>query len=148
MTAHESAGAPTEAGFGLVCRRGPDSTSNVRYEFIVNESNRWFIERNQGAVTMSSTPTILDEGALPAKLGTQELEISGLCATLADGQTTRLALFVGTQKVADITDVSSLDSDGWLGGLMSSGDDVSSTTTVAGYTESDLGNDGILAANA
>jgi hypothetical protein len=147
MTAHESAGAPTGAGFGLVCRRGPDSTSNVRYEFIVNESNRWFIERNQGAVTMSSTPTILDEGALPAKLGTQELEISGLCATLADGQTTRLALFVGTQKVADITDVSSLDSDGWLGGLMSSGDDVSSTTTVAGYTESDLGNDGILAAN-
>jgi hypothetical protein len=27
------------------------------------------------------------------------------------------------------------------------GDDVASTTTVAGYTESDLGNDGILAAN-
>ena len=150
MTAHESAGAPTGAGFGLVCRRGPDSTSNVRYEFIVNESNRWFIERNQGAVSMSSmssTPTILDEGALPAKLGTQELEISGICATLADGQTTRLALFVGAQKVADITDVSSVDSDGWLGGLISSGDDVSSTTTVAGYTESDLGNDGILAAN-
>jgi hypothetical protein len=147
MTAHESAGAPRGAGFGLTCRRGPDSTSNVRYEFIVNESNRWFIERNQGAVTMSSTPTILDEGALPTSLGTQELEISGMCATLADGQTTRLALFVGTQKVADITDVSSLDSDGWLGGLLSCGDDVSSTTTVAGYTESDLGNAGILAAN-
>jgi hypothetical protein len=96
---------------------------------------------------MSSTPTILDQGALPAKLGSQELEISGICATLADGQTTRLALFVGTEKVADITDVSSLDSDGWLGGLISSGDDVKSTTTVAGYTESDLGNDGILAAN-
>jgi hypothetical protein len=148
MTAHESAGAPTGAGFGLVCRRGPDSTSSVRYEFIVNESNRWFIERNQGAVTLSSPPpTILDEGALPARLGTQELQISGICATLADGQTTRLALFVGTQKVADITDVSSLDSEGWLGGLISSGDDVSSTTTVAGYTESDLGNAGILAAN-
>ena len=147
MTAHESAGAPARAGFGLVCRRGPDSTSNVRYEFIVNESNRWFIERNQGAVTLSSTPTILDEGTLPAKLGSQELQISGICATLADGQTTRLALFAGTEKVADITAVSSLDSDGWLGGLISSGDDMSSTTTVAGYTESDLGNDGILAAN-
>jgi hypothetical protein len=147
MTAHESAGAPSGAGFGLVCRRGPGSTSNVRYEFIVNESNRWFIERNQGAVTLSSTPTILDEGAMRAKLGAQEQQISGICATLADGQTTRLALFVGTQKVADITDVSSLDADGWLGGLISSGDDVSSTTTVAGYTESDLGNAGILAAN-
>ncbi|HEY3922992.1 MAG TPA: hypothetical protein VGL75_00355 [Acidothermaceae bacterium] len=148
MTAHESAGAPTGAGFGLVCRRGPDSTADVRYEFVVNESNRWFIERNQGAVSLSSpTPTILDEGALPTKLGTQELEISGICATLADGQTTRLALFIGSQKVADITDVSSLDGDGWLGGLISSGDDVKSTTTVAGYTESDLGNDGILAAN-
>jgi hypothetical protein len=147
MTAHESAGAPTGAGFGLVCRRGPDSTTNVRYEFVVNESNRWFIERNQGAVTLSSTPTILDEGALPSRLGTQELVISGICATLADGQTTRLALFVGNQKVADITDVSSLDADGWLGGLISSGDEVSSTTTVAGYTESDLGNAGILAAN-
>jgi hypothetical protein len=147
MTAHESAGAPTGAGFGLVCRRGPDSTSSVRYEFIVNESNRWFIERNQGAVTMSSAPTILDEGTLPTKLGSQELQISGICATLADGQTTRLALFAGTEQVADITDVTSLDADGWLGGLLSSGDDVSSTTTVAGYTESDLGNDGILGAN-
>ncbi|HEY5455482.1 MAG TPA: hypothetical protein VIJ96_08425 [Acidothermaceae bacterium] len=147
VTAHESVGAPAGAGFGLVCRRGPESTTDVRYEFVVNETNRWFIERNQGAVTMSSTPTILDEGSLPTKLGTQELEISGICATLADGQTTRLALFIGPQKVADITDVSSLDSDGWLGGLISSGDDVKSTTTVAGYTESDLGNDGILAAN-
>lgn len=148
MTAHESASPPDGAGFGLVCTRGPDSTSMVRYEFIVNETNRWFIERNQGTVTMSSTPTILDVGSLPAKLGTQELEISGVCATLADGQTTRLALFVGSQKVADITDVSSLDGDGWLGGLISSGDDMKSTTTIAGYTESDLGNDGILAANA
>jgi hypothetical protein len=147
ITAHESAGAPTGAGFGLVCRRGPDSTTNVRYEFIVNESNRWFIERSQGAVTMSSAPTILDEGSLPSGLGTQELQISGICATLADGHTTRLALFVGTQKVADITDVSSLDADGWLGGIISSGDDVSSTTTFAGFTESDLGNSGILAAN-
>ena len=147
MTARESAGASTTAGFGLLCQRGPDSTSNLRYEFIVNESNRWFIERNEGAVTLSSAPTILGEGALPASLGTQELQISGICATLADGQTTRLALFVGSQKVADITDVSTLDSDGWLGGLISSGDGASSTTTVAGYTESDLGNDGILAAN-
>ena len=150
MTAHESAGARSTAGFGLVCRRGPDSTTDVRYEFIVNESNRWFIERNQGAASMSSTsslPTILDEGALPTKLGTQSLEISGICATLADGQTTRLALFIGAQKVADITDVSSLDSDGWLGGLLSSGSDVPSTTTVVGYAASDLGHDGILAAN-
>jgi len=150
MTAHESAGARSTAGFGLVCRRGPDSTTDVRYEFIVNESNRWFIERNQGAVSMSSTsslPTILDEGALPTKLGTQSLEISGICATLADGQTTRLALFVGAQKVADITDVSSLDSDGWLGGLLSGGSDASSSTTVVGYAASDLGHDGILAAN-
>ena len=95
MTAHESAGAGPSAGFGVVCQRGPDSSANVRYEFIVNESNRWFIERNQGAVSMSSGPTILDEGALPAKLGVQELEMTGICATLADGQTTRLALFIG-----------------------------------------------------
>ncbi len=147
MTAHESPGAPTSAGFGLVCRRGPDSTTDVRYEFVVNETDRWFIERNQGAVTLSSTPTILEQGSLPTPLGSQEFEISGICATLADGQTTRLALFVDSDKVADITDVSSLDGGGWLGGLISSGADVSSTTTVAGYTESDLGNDGILAAN-
>jgi hypothetical protein len=148
MTAHESPGAPHGAGFGLVCRRGPDSTTDVRYEFIVNETDRWFIERSQGAVSLSgATPTILDEGSLPTPLGSQEFEISGICATLADGQTTRLALFIESDKVADITDVSSLDSDGWLGGLISSGDDVRSTTTVAGYTESDLGNDGILAAN-
>jgi len=146
-TAYESAGARSTAGFGLVCRRGPDSTTNVRYEFIVNESNRWFIERNQGSVTLSSTPTIIDEGALPVNLGSQSLEISGICATLADGQTTRLALFVGAEKVADMTDVSSLDSDGWIGGLMSSGDGASSTTTFVGYAESDLGTDGILAAN-
>ena len=120
----------------------------MRYEFIVNESNEWFIERNEGPVTLSSTPTMLDHGDLPASLGTQDLSITAICATLADGQTTRLALFVGGQKVADITDVASLDSDGWLGAFISSSSDgASSTTTVYAYTESDLGNDGIIAAN-
>jgi hypothetical protein len=148
LTAHESAGAAAQSGFGLACRRGPDSTTNVRYEFIVNESNQWFIERNEGPVTLASTPTTLDHGDLPAALGTQDLSITGICATLADGQTTRLALFVGGQKVADITDVQALDSDGWLGALISSSSGAAtSTTTVYDYTESDLGNDGILAAN-
>jgi hypothetical protein len=148
MTAHESAGAAAQAGFGLGCRRGPDSTTNVRYEFIVNESNEWFIERNSGPVSLTSEPTTLDHGDLPSSLGTQDLSITAICATLADGQTTRLALFVGGQKVADITNVAVLDSDGWLGALISSSSgDSSSTTTVYAYTESDLGNDGILAAN-
>jgi hypothetical protein len=110
----------------------------------VNESGRWFIERNQGAVSGQPGPaaTILKEGTLLRPLGAAPLTVSGVCATLADGQTTRLALFLDGTQVADITDVAALDGEGWLGGLLSAGGaDVPATTTVSHYAEDNLGTD-------
>jgi hypothetical protein len=142
VTAAESVGAPLTGGFGLYCSRGANSGSKLRYEFVVNESGRWFIERNQGALTSTAgaPATILRQGTLPRLLGSQPMTLSGVCATLADGQTTRLALFVGSTQVADTADVATLDGHGWLGGLLSSGGaGVSSTTTVSQYNEYSLG---------
>jgi hypothetical protein len=144
IAAHESVGAPQTGGFGLLCNRGGDSVTQLRYEFVVNESGRWFIERNQGA--LSSTPTgsavILKEGTVLRPLGSKPLTMSGVCATLADGRTTRLALFLDGTQVADITDVAALDGQGWISGLLSvGGAGVPATTTVSTFSETSLGTD-------
>jgi hypothetical protein len=144
ITAHESVGAPQTGGFGLLCNRGGDSVTQLRYEFVVNESGRWFIERNQGE--LSSTPgrsaVILKEGTVLRPLGSQPLTMFGVCATLPDGRTTRLALFLDGTQVADITDVAALDGQGWISGLLSvGGAGVPATTTVSTFSETSLGTD-------
>ncbi len=148
MTAHESASPPTGAGFGLLCTRGPDSTSMVRYEFIVNETNRWFIERNQGDGDDVAQRRRFSTKVLCRRSSARKSSRSPESARRSPTARRRDSRFSSGRKRSLTSPTSpSLDGGGWLGGLISSGDDVKSTTTVAGYTESDLGNDGILAAN-
>jgi hypothetical protein len=144
MTAHESVGAAQTGGFGLLCNRGGNSVTQLRYEFVVNESGRWFVERNQGEVSTApgGSALILKEGTVLRPLGSQPLTLSGVCATLPDGRTTRLALFLDGTQVADITDVAALDGQGWLGGVLSAGGaGVPATTTVSTFSENSLGTD-------
>ena len=143
-TAHESVGAPQTGGFGLLCNRGGNSVTQLRYEFVVNESGRWFIERNQGEVstTPGGSAVILKEGTVLRPLGSQPMTLSGVCASLPDGRTTRLALFLDGTQVADITDVAALDGQGWLGGVLSvGGAGVPATTTVSAFSQNSLGTD-------
>jgi hypothetical protein len=147
ITAAEAAGADPAAGFGVSCRRGPDSASQLRYEFTVTGAGRWFIERNQGDLS-AQRPTTLREGPTHVPAGAQ-VTVSAVCATLADGVTTRLALFVNGTKVADMLDVSTVDGAGWLGAIMSTNaGNAPATTIVSRYSESAIGAVPIIAANA
>jgi hypothetical protein len=147
ITAAEAAGADPDAGFGVSCRRGPDSASQLRYEFTVTGAGRWFIERNEGDLS-AQRPTTLDEGPTPSPAGAQ-VKVSAVCATLADGVTTRLALFLNGTKVADMLDISTVDGAGWLGAIMSTNaGNAPATTIVSSYGESALGPLPIIAANA
>ncbi len=118
VTAVEAPGAHPGAGFGVTCRRGPDSTSQLRYEFVVSNSGDWFVERNQGDPSIAAEPTILREGPTQLTPGASALTVSGVCATLADGTTTRLALFINGTKVVDMLNVATADGPGWLGGIL------------------------------
>jgi hypothetical protein len=146
ITAAEAAGTDPDAGFGVSCRRGPDSASQLRYEFTVTGSGRWFIERNQGDLS-AQTPTTLHAGPTQLPAGAQ-VTVSAVCATLADGITTRLALFLNGTKVADTLDVSTVDGAGWLGAIMSTNPgSAPATTIVSRYNESALGVQPVIAAN-
>jgi hypothetical protein len=63
-----------------------------------------------------------------------------MCATLSDGITTRLVMFVNSTQVADITDpVTGLPRMGWLGGFVVRDDGSGpATVTATHYEERDL----------
>jgi hypothetical protein len=148
MTAVEAPGADPGAGFGVTCRRGPDSVSQLRYEFVVSNAGQWFVERNEGALSTTVDPTILNEGSTQLVPGAAALTVSGVCATLADGTTTRLALFLNGVKVIDMLDDAPVDSAGWLGGvLITNATNDPATAIVSIFSESTLQAPTIPAAN-
>jgi hypothetical protein len=148
MTAVEAPGADPGAGFGVTCRRGPDSESQLRYEFVVNNEGRWFVERNEGTLSIAVDPTILNEGSTQLVPGAAALTVSGVCATLANGTTTRLALFLNGVKVVDMLDDTPVDSEGWLGGVLTTNaTNDPATAIVSVFSESTLQAPAIPAAN-
>jgi hypothetical protein len=148
MTAVEAPGADPGAGFGVTCRRGPDSASQLRYEFVVSNKGQWFVERNAGALSTSVDPTILNEGSTQLVPGASALTVTGVCATLAGGTTTRLALFLNGVKVVDMLDDTAVDSAGWLGGVLTTNaSNDPATAIVSIFNESTLQAPPILAAN-
>jgi hypothetical protein len=148
MTAVEAPGADPGAGFGVTCRRGPESASQLRYEFVVSNKGQWFVERNEGDLSTTVEPTVLNEGTTQLVPGAAALTVSGVCATLADGTTTRLALFLNGVKVIDMLDDTPVDSAGWLGGVLTTNaTNDPATAIVSIYNESTLEAPPILAAN-
>jgi hypothetical protein len=133
LTAHESADATGTSGFGLICDTG-GGADRVGYEFIVNETGGWFLERRQGPVSLTSGPTLMTSGSLPEPLGTRPTTISAACANLS-GNVIRVVFYVDGAMVADKTDGTPAPRTGWLGGLLSSGSSSRSSTTATQFTE-------------
>ena len=137
VTATQSADAPNGAGFGVSCWRGLD-TAEVRYDFIVNTSGDWAIDRRDGGVP--TKPLVLKQGSSSVALGSTPVVVRGMCATLADQQTTRLLLFAGTQKLTELTDrAPSLPDTGWLADLIVTSDQIHpSIVTATSFEVRDL----------
>ena len=129
-------GAPSGAGFGVTCRRGT-GVAQVTYTFTVLNTGRFLIERFDGLLNGIS-PVVVRRGQSPVMPGTTPLTIVGMCATLADGRTTRLALFAGGSLLADVTDVARLSGTGWLGGIDMASGKTPSTMTASSWSERDL----------
>lgn len=136
---------PPDAGFGLDCLRGSGSTQ-VRYEFAAAADSNWYVLRVDGPDSDMKVPTTLKQGSLgsaPAP-GVIPVTLVAVCATMADGLTTRLALFVDGAKVADLIDAAPASShEGWLADLITAGSDSRPVTlTVTRFDERDLSRSG------
>jgi hypothetical protein len=136
---------PPDAGFGADCVRGSGSTQ-VRYEFTAAADASWYVQRVEGPDSDMNVPTTLKHGSLgsaPAP-GVIPVTLVAVCATMADGLTTRLALFVDGAKVADLTDtVQASSHEGWLADLITAGSDSRPVAlTVTRFDERDLSRSG------
>ena len=139
VTATLSSGGALLSGFGIGCRRGSGG-SEIRYELLVTGDGRWFVERGSGAPSTTTASTnLLKQGTAPVTPGATPLTLEGLCATLQDGHTTRLMLFVGGQQVADMVDTAdALPDRGWVAELVVlSSASANSTVIVTNFIERD-----------
>jgi hypothetical protein len=130
------AGAPKYAGFGVTCRRGTGA-AQTSYTLVVMNTGSYYIERYDGVPSGSSSPKTIKRGTSSVVPGTTPITIVGMCATMGGGST-RLALFVEGQKIADVTDTVKLASAGWTGGIDMQSGKTTSVLTVTGWQERDL----------
>jgi hypothetical protein len=114
VTATQSADSRDATGFGVTFVRG-SGPSQLRYQFLVLSSGRYFIEVSPGPDSATNFPNILKSGSAPAP-GVTPTTIVGACITAADG-TSQLVLFVNGAEVADVTDAQAVSSTGWLSGV-------------------------------
>jgi len=137
ITATQPAGSPANTGFGVVCRRGVGA-ARVQYEIYVGGS-QWVVERRDGAIS-GAAPFVIKEGSSPSAAGPAPMTIVGMCATLADGVSSRVAVFVNGTNVGDLVDTATaLSGHGWLTGLIVvSSDKAPNTVTVTRFEERDL----------
>lgn len=136
LTATET-GAPAGAGFGVTCRRGTGDAA-ISYTFIVLNTGRFVVERVDGEPSLDKRGVVLQHGNSPVPPGWKPITVVGICATLADGVTTRLAFFVAGHKLADLTNAAVLGDTGWTGGIdMASGASESIVTAIS-WVERDL----------
>jgi hypothetical protein len=136
---------PPDAGFGVDCTRGAGSVQTT-YEFTADADSTWYIARLTGASSVTNFPTTLAQGTIRGKPAPGVIPVTsvGVCATLADGLTTRLVFFIDGSKVADLTDTQpAVSPDGWLADLVTVGSDSGPVTvTVTQFEERDLSRSG------
>lgn len=137
-SATQSTGAPNGAGFGVFCESGSGSTT-LDYQLLVEEPGTWFLERSSGPVSPTNSASIIKQGSSPDAPGSAPVKITGMCATLADSHTTRLALFVNGRLLVDATDTTSDAVSGWDGGILTASRASQATTvTFTNFQERDL----------
>jgi hypothetical protein len=139
VTATESSSSPAESGFGAACDRGLKQQT-ISYDFAVQIDGTWGVVRYDQRQGAANPQALLKHGTSPKAPGATPITVQLMCATLSDGITTRLVMFVNSTQVADITDpVSDLPRLGWLGGLVVRNDGSGPTTvTATHYEERDL----------
>jgi hypothetical protein len=139
VTATESSDSPVGSGFGAACDRGLTDPT-ISYDFHVLVGGTWGIFRHDLRRGPGNQHSLLKQGSSSKAPGAISRTIELMCATLSDGVTTRLVMFVDGTQVADISDpVSDLPRLGWVGGLDVSGVDSGPTTvTATHYEERDL----------
>ena len=141
-SATQTGGAPNGAGFGVFCDTGSGS-AELAYELLVLQPGTWYVERSDGRVSPTNEVSIIKQGSSPEAPGVTPLTVTGMCATLADGHTTRLALFVDGNLVADVTDFTSATLSGWVGGVVTASRETQSTTvTFTQFKERNLSGGG------
>jgi hypothetical protein len=139
ITATLASDAPTDAGLGVGCGRG-SGAAEIRYELIVFVDGSWVVERRNGAPSETTLPLVLKEGASATVPVSTPVTIVGVCATLSDGHTTRVALFINGTQGVDLTDTATtLTSTGWVGSILLAASDAKPTTlTVTRFEERDI----------
>lgn len=132
-------GAGEYAVAGLSCERDYDKPNDLMYEFFVDPTGTWTVNRLNKANLSSSHPHLLARGQT-TEMGPKAMSIVADCITLSDKKTTRLVLFVNGKKVVDLTNVAPFADEGWSGGLFGGGDDGPPTVIhMTHYGESTLG---------
>jgi hypothetical protein len=139
VTASQSSGAPTGAGFGVTCDRG-SGAAEIRYRFLIAAGDTWYVERKDGTLDATSPdPVILKQGVLAAGFHAAPMTVAGTCSTQSDRQTTKLTLVVDGVNLAEVTDnAPTMTDDGWLAELLVSSEPVPSTVTVTHFEVRDL----------
>jgi hypothetical protein len=139
VTATQSSNSPTESGFGAACDRGLKQQT-ISYDFTVQIDGTWGVFRYDQRPGATNPQALLKQGSSPKAPGATSITVELMCATLSDGITTRLVMFVNSTQVADIMDpVTDLPRLGWLGGLVVRNDGSGLTTvTATHYEERDL----------
>lgn len=136
---------PPDAGFGVDCSRG-SGASQTTYQFTAEADSNWYVVKWTGPDSATANPTTLKQGTIrgaPAP-GVIPVTLVGVCATMADELTTRLAFFIDGTKVADFTDTPQAAlSVGWVADLVTAGSDSGPVTvTVTHFDERDLSRSG------
>jgi hypothetical protein len=129
--------SPLGAGFGVSCRRGTDA-DQVVYEFIVTNAGRFLVDRWTGTPTVDGEAAPLQHGDAPYPPSIVPITVTGVCATMSDGITTRLALFVDGRLLVDFADRVRLSGAGWSGGIVMSSLEAPSTMIATYFEERDL----------
>jgi hypothetical protein len=139
VRATESTSSPDGSGFGAECSRGLKEPT-VTYNFVVQVGGTWDMFRHDTRPGAANPDTSLKKGTSPKAPGATSITVELMCATLSDGVTTRLVMFVDNTQIADISDpVSDLPRLGWLGGLVVRSVDAGPTTvTATHFQERDL----------
>jgi hypothetical protein len=133
VTATQSTDSPIGAGYGVSCWRGT-GLAELRYDFLVSTGGDWQVDRRNGGIP--TTPQILKQGKSAVRLGSAPLAVQGMCATFGDLKTTRLVLYAGTQKLADIFDKATAMPDvGWLADLLVTSEALHASTVTATHFE-------------
>jgi hypothetical protein len=115
--------SPKGSAPGVGCSRGPGEKT-IKYTFV---------DTRPGA---KAPATVLKRGVPPSTPGLDPIVVEGMCATLADGKSTRLIFFVNGIEVADVTDkVADLPAVGWFGDLIIRGQKAAVTTVTVTHFE-------------